>query len=299
MALTLKNENIELLIETAAEKYIGSRFDWNGTIIQAKYKGIPLLSEEKLPFHKNPKIYGRGLHNEFGIKNCIGYDEIKEGEYFPKIGTGWLKKDSKPYFFYTQYELKRLNFSFEKVNDAKAIFICDSGKINGWSYKYIKTIELTDGGFSITYNLLNTGDKNLSTTEYVHNFLLPGKHKTYKHLSVDFAWSFSKDKLLENVKSESLLIKEDSIDIINSPKTEFFLGGIFQARKTEPSEGKPFWKLIDKKDKISIEEKDSFTPIGFDLWGHKGDISPEVFTSFSIEPKQSASWKREYFVKSI
>ena len=37
------------------------------------------------------------MHNEFGIRRCIGYDEAGEDGLFPKIGTGWLKKNDVPY----------------------------------------------------------------------------------------------------------------------------------------------------------------------------------------------------------
>ena len=46
MAIILKNNKISLKIETAGENYIGSRFDWNGTIVSAKFKGIETLGEE-------------------------------------------------------------------------------------------------------------------------------------------------------------------------------------------------------------------------------------------------------------
>ena len=78
MAIILKNNKISLKIETAGENYIGSRFDWNGTIVSAKFKGIETLGEEKKLFHRNKKIFGRGMHNEFGIRRCIGYDEAGE-----------------------------------------------------------------------------------------------------------------------------------------------------------------------------------------------------------------------------
>ena len=112
MSITLKNELLAVTVETAGEKYCGSRFDWNGTVTGINYKNISILSAEKLPALEDIKFHGSGLHNEFGIKNCIGYDEINVGEWFPKIGTGWLKKDDEPYFFYKNYEIDPLDFSY-------------------------------------------------------------------------------------------------------------------------------------------------------------------------------------------
>ena len=163
MAIILKNNKISLKIETAGENYIGSRFDWNGTIVSAKFKGIETLGEEKKLFHRNKKIFGRGMHNEFGIRRCIGYDEAGEDGLFPKIGTGWLKKNDVPYFFYTQYPVKPLTFecsvnSQNGENPTKATFFCDSGSCNGYAYEYTKEITLLENGFSTKYTLKNTGE---------------------------------------------------------------------------------------------------------------------------------------------
>ena len=127
MAIILDNGNVRIKIETAGENYKGSRFDWNGTVISAKFNEIETLGEEKKLFHRNKKIYGRGMHNEFGIKRPIGYDETGKDGLFPKIGTGWLKRNKVPYFFYTQYPIKTLDFSYEVVTDtnqSKVIFTC-------------------------------------------------------------------------------------------------------------------------------------------------------------------------------
>ena len=201
MAITLNNSQIKLRIETPGEKYRGSRFDWNGTITQIWYKGKKMLAGEKMLFHRNDRIYGRGLHNEFGIKNCIGYDDIPVGEYFPKIGTGWLKKDEKPYFFFTQYKLDVLDFSWQKVSDTKAVFMCDSGIRNGYGYRYTKPIEIIDNTFTVSYNLENVGEKKISTTEYIHNFLLTG------NMTKLLVQKMLRQKILSNLLQRDLNLK--------------------------------------------------------------------------------------------
>ena len=72
MSLVLRNDLLTVVAETAGEKYTGSRFDWNGTVVGVEYKGIPFLSAEKTAGQEDVSVHGRGLHNEFGIKMCIG-----------------------------------------------------------------------------------------------------------------------------------------------------------------------------------------------------------------------------------
>lgn len=295
MALTLFNANLKLRIETPGEKYRGSRFDWNGTVTQVWYKGKKMLAGEKMLFHRNNKIFGRGLHNEFGIKNCVGYDDIPVGEYFPKIGTGWLKKDEKPYFFFTQYKLDVLDFSWQRVSDTKAIFMCDSGIRNGYGYRYTKTIELLDDTFTVTYNLENVGEKKISTTEYIHNFLLPGHKNIGPHLELSFNWEYDVSALTENVKTENLIdFTPCGIKYEKTPDVEYFLGSVFEARKDKNCSQNGCWKLKDSSSGITMSETASFVPYHTDVWGHKQCVSPELFIWLDVDAGKEATWSRVY-----
>ena len=301
MAIILKNNKISLKIETAGENYIGSRFDWNGTIVSAKFKGIETLGEEKKLFHRNKKIFGRGMHNEFGIRRCIGYDEAGEDGLFPKIGTGWFKKNDVLYFFYTQYPVKPLTFecsvnSQNGENPTKATFFCDSGSCNGYAYEYTKEITLLENGFSTKYTLKNTGEKTLETDEYVHNFIRLGKKNTRKGQKLIFGWELSKEKLLDcNDPCNSLKITKEQIEFVNNPAKdkEFFLGGLSgEPIINEDSKIQGKWTLVDENLGISMSETCDFNIEKADLWGHSEDISPELFYSFSIKPGETTSWTR-------
>lgn len=307
MAEILSNKDIKLVIESAGEKYRGSRFDWNGTVTQIFFKGVPLLSEEKKLFHRNAKIFGRGLHNEFGIRDCIGYDDVEVGGFFPKIGTGWLKKDEKPYFFYTQYEMEPLDFSIAKISDNALAFTCVSGERNGYSYTYTKTITLLDDGFNISYKIDNTGTKPLSTTEYVHNFFLPAHKKVDNHLVLLFNWQFDVNKLqtFNDAKSVKALSSNEGIRFRTKPKGEFFLGGVLGARTNLAQDNscaqKEYkWTLTDNHHAHAlISESVNFTPDGCDVWGHSGAISPELFYRFCANAGECVQWERAYRIKPL
>ena len=302
MAIVLENSKISLTIETAGENYTGSRFDWNGTIVSAKFNGIETLGEEKKLFHRNKKIFGRGMHNEFGIKRPIGYDEAAQDGLFPKIGTGWLKKNDVPYFFYTQYPVKPLDFDYALAGDdgdgenpTKAIFFCNSGSCNGYAYEYTKEITLLENGFSTKYTLKNTGEKTLETDEYVHNFLRLGKSKTKKGQKLIFGWEIEEAKLIENINpSNTLKINKNEVVFLNTPKNkEFFLGGLSgEAVINEDSKIQGKWTLVDENLGISMSETCDFNIEKADLWGHSEAISPELFYSFSIKPGETTSWTR-------
>ena len=297
MAIKIKNKDIVLVIETAGERYKGSRFDWNGTITQVYFRGIPLLGQEKKLFYRNAKIYGRGLHNEFGINDCIGYDDAGADGLFPKIGTGWLKKDEKPYFFYTQYQLEQLKFHLKRPRSDIAEFYCESGEKNGYAYEYKKTITLLQDGFTIEYELKNVGQKSFATTEYVHNFFCPGLYgKISNNIELGFGWQFDVEKLAEKKDADALETDGKSIIFRKEPEGEFFVGGIFEA-KTD-GDAVSSWTLKDKRYGLLITEEDSFVPDGVNLWGHSRAISPEMFFRFSAAPQEIVKWQRTYKVRS-
>lgn len=299
MPIILKNKELTLTLEKAGEKYRGSRFDWNGFVSQAKFRGVTLLGQEKPRFQRNPAIFGRGLHNEFGIKKCIGYDDCAVGEWFPKIGTGWLRKDEKPYFFYTQYPLEPLSFDCEITGKTGATFTCESGERNGYSYRYTKKISLEDSSFRVLYTLENTGSKPLETDEYVHNFLCIGGRRMDAGYSVSFPWKIDGARLIEtNNPDEVLSIAENRVDVVGQTDNQFYLGGLSEG-VTEADGLAAGWTLSEERRKIRLSERGSFVPSAVHLWGWKSVISPEVFFSFSVESGNIVSWERAYSVSSF
>lgn len=296
MAIKIKNKDFVLVIESAGERYKGSRFDWNGTITQVYFRGIPLLGQEKKLFHRNARIYGRGLHNEFGINDCIGYDEAGADGLFPKLGTGWLKKDDKPYFFYTQYQIEPLRFSLKRPRADIAEFYCESGEKNGYAYEYKKTITLLADGFSIDYELKNVGQKSFSTTEYVHNFICPGNGIISKDIKLEFGWQYDVQKLAEIREAEALETDGKTITFRKEPAGEFYVGGIFDAKIDGNAEAS--WTVKDAKHNLLIKETDSFVPDAVNLWGHSKSISPEMFFRFTAAPQETVKWQRLYTVKT-
>jgi len=299
MSITLKNADITLKLEKAGERYRGSRFDWNGLVSAVAFRGISLLGEEKPPFTRNDRIFGRGLHNEFGIKRCIGYDDCAEGDWFPKIGTGWLQKNDKPYFFYDQYPLEKLSFGCEVSGSSAAIFACDSGERNGYAYRYAKTVALRPDGFSLSYSLENTGSKPLATDEYVHNFLCIAGRGMDSGYSLEFPWTLDPARFGENVNPDGILRLEGKrVLIAGKTAKQFYLGGMSEG--VGAKEGlAASWTLRDEKKKISLSEKGSFAPTGVHLWGWKSVISPELFCSFDIAPGNRFSWERVYTIKAL
>ena len=297
-SIVLRNKDISLTTEKAGERYRGSRFDWNGFVSQIRFRGVTLLGQENLICQRNPMILGRGLHNEFGLNKCIGYDDCAVGEWFPKIGTGWLRKDEEPYFFYTEYPLEELSFDCEVSGKREVRFTCESGERNGYAYRYVKTITLADSSFTIRYTLENLGSKPLETDEYVHNFLCLGQRRMDAGYSLSFPWKINTSCLVGvNDPDEVLSLVDNRINVVGPTEEQFQIGGLAEG-VTEADGLAANWTLSDSVCGIRLSECGSFIPTAVNLWGCRSVISPEVFFGFRIEPGDTTAWERSYFPSS-
>lgn len=294
MAITLKNKTVKLVIEKAGEKYRGSRFDWNGTIVSARYKGYEILGHEKPVFKRNARLFGRGLQNEFGISQAVGYDECAPGEWFPKIGIGWLKRDDKPYFFYTQYAIDPIEHTCTREGADTVVCTARSDSRNGYAYEYEKTIALENDGFRVHYRLENTGQKKIETDEYVHNFLSPGGKNIGPNCTLSFPWKLDPSAFSELKDPDGIMdIRGKEVAFVKGTKEQFYLGDI--GRSASVKEGLAArWTLHDGKGDVSFSEEGSFVPSKVAVWGWTHVISPELFFSISLERGDIVTWERRY-----
>jgi hypothetical protein len=275
------------------KNYKLSRFDWTGKITAVKFKNNYVSSFEKMD-SSNDLNYGKGFYNEFGIDAPIGYTEIKEGDWFHKIGVGILKKDGKDYDFSKSYEVKPAKFNVT-IESNKIIIDCISQFINGYSYVLKKEIEIFESGFMIAYNLHNTGKNTISTNEYNHNFLAINKELIDSQYILKFPFKIKPDLFGATVNPEEKVeIGQHEITFNNSPDEQFFFSNLSGNENVDAS-----WELINTKSKIGISETASFKTTKVNLWGWKHVVSPELFFNIKVLPGQTLKWSRTYKVFEI
>jgi hypothetical protein len=290
MTYLLKNKNLEICIDLPMENYQFSRFNWTGKITSVKFKGIPISTQEKMNGDPD-NVFGKGFYNEFGIELPVGFDEVKEGDDFIKIGVGALQKEGKKYAFSHAYHIKPASFKhFKDFN--KLTLHCNSGNVNGYSYELHKEIELLDSGFEIRYRLKNTGEKTISTNEYCHNFLAIDKELMSSNYILKFPFDLKQDLFDELLNPErKVIVNREHITFNDTPEEQFFYGNL-TGNKTVPAS----WELINTKSKIGISESGNFTTSKINLWGWKHVISPELFFDIDLKAGQETEWSRTYQV---
>lgn len=293
MTHILKNKNLEIYIDAPVENYKFSRFDWTGKIALVKYQNIQMSTVESTDC-LNEHDFGKGFYNEFGIDTALGFEETEISGWFHKIGVGLLKKEDSKYLFNKIYEIKPAKFKIVSESN-KLIITCISEDINGYAYILRKEIKLDNNGFSIKYYLENTGEKDIKTNEYVHNFIAINNDKIGSNYVLNFPYQLMPKLFEETVNTEQKVeIGKNAIKFNGSPSEQFFFSNLSGNENVKAE-----WELHNLKNGIGISETGSFKTNSVNLWGWKHVICPELFFNIFIKSGESVEWSRNYNVFKI
>ena len=294
MAHQLKNKNLELQIDLPDENYNASRFDWTGKITQLKFQNIPLSIAERTDIVDDLAL-GKGFYNEFGIDNALGFEEAAIGGWFHKIGVGLLQKDTDEYRFNKAHRIRPAKFQIQHPAPNIIMISCISDTINGYAYVLKKEIALYESGFSIAYRLANTGEKDIRTDEYVHNFMALNNALMGPDYKLKFPFQLRPEHFKETVNSEQQVsLGSNSVGFNGTPNEQFFFSNLSGGENVEAS-----WELVNHRHKIGISETGSFKTSKVNLWGWKHVISPELFFQIDVPSGGSREWSRTYKVFNI
>ena len=293
MAHILKNNHLELHIDAPTENYSCTRFDWTGKISQLKFQNIPLTTVENTDLI-NTACFGKGFYNEFGIDTPLGFHETAIGGWFHKIGIGLLKKENEQYLFHKKYAVKPAKFSVS--TEANAVIIhCTSEAFNGYSYKLTKEIKLYSSSFTIKYTLHNTGEKEIVTDEYVHNFMATDNALKGKEYALEFPFKLEPPLFDETVNTEQkVTIGSNRITFKETPKEQFFFSNLSGGKLENAA-----WTLLNSNTKIGIQETGNFQTNKMNVWGWGHVISPELFFKINIKAGKALEWTRTFEVFKI
>lgn len=279
----LKNERLCVQIAFPGTYYKGSRFDWNGFITQVTLDGNNTFCIPE-SLIKGQGSGGCGLCGEFGIDRPIGYEDLGENEYFPKIGVGVvLKPDNLKYNFFRNYQFKPFKSKVTKLSNCVEFYV-EPEDCNGYSVLYKKKISLNDNRVKIEHFLENVGTKRIHTTEYSHNFISIDGDTTGSHYNLIVPNLDSVDRLPE--------VMEYHEDGFFSWKDDDFQKDFYCILKGNSNQNGYSWDLYNSVRGVGIKEYDDFKPIKFALWGMKHVISPEIFIEIRLEPKETLRWTR-------
>jgi hypothetical protein len=292
MGIELTNKYICLSLLEPGKEYTCARFDWTGQIMQITFKGTHTFCTSETFKPWKIKKLGRGLVNEFGIEQPVGYDDCKKGQWFPKIGVGLLlRKSKRNYHFYKKYKIQPFSIAVEREKNSIR-FISQAKETRGYAVIYKKSIALDKNAFTIDYELVNTGSKHIVTNEYNHNFLgINQQHIDNKYiLRLPFTINPDSFTELKNPRKVLCLGKND-ITWNAVPKKDFFIRQLNHSPLKQCS-----WSLEHTVSRVGIRGIHQFPVKTFNLWGKGHVVSPEVFFDIALNPGKTVRWQRRYEV---
>jgi hypothetical protein len=282
--IRLKNDRLEVHILEPGKQYHRSRFDWGGICQQITLDGeITFCSQEASD--NEPGTDGIGLIDEFGIETPIGYHEILVGEWFPKIGVGFLQKvNEEPYNFMVDYPLQTMPIQVAQANGIQVNFEQKSAIINGWGWCLQKSYTLKGTNLSIDYALENIGQKTLVTEQYNHNFIAIHRQTVGSDYQLETSFPLNC-----GIIDGGIQIEGNSLGLTETPPVYIY------ALQTDCNHLQNVeWEIKHQTSGHVIHVKEYFPLFKFALWAKRHVISPEFFIWIDLQPGETQTWQRVY-----
>lgn len=288
---TISNGSVEMKVflpDAENGLYRGTRFDWSGVIGSVKYMGHEYFGYWK---DTHDPLFHEDLPGpvEGYIKPGLGYDEAEPGSKYVRIGVGVIEKpEEEEYSFRNFYKiLDHGKWTVEYGSDWIS-FRHELKSDIGFSYIYEKLIQLKNNGFTLHHKLQNTGEKEIETDQFNHNFFMIDSEPSGTAFSISLPYHVStKDDTQGFVE-----IRENEIHFIKDLQREdsFFL--LLEGYGEEVADHR-----------ITVQNHKSGAGVTFTIdkplhrmafWSCHTTLCPENFIWLCVEPGSQDEWTSEY-----
>jgi len=273
--------------------YRATRFDWSGVIASLEYQGHNFFGQW---FDKyDPKIHDAimGPVEEFLTPNRtgLGYDDVKPGENFVKIGVGAIRKPDEPRFRqFGTYDIADFGtWSISKHPDYVA-FIQELTDTAGYAYVYRKTVRLTSGKpqLVLEHSLKNTGRKTIETNVYEHNFYMLDNQPAGPDYVVHFPFELS---INGDLRGLAELRGKDFAYLKELEKGQTAAGDLLGFGGTAKDYD---IRVENRKAGIGVRQVGDQPVTRMYFWSIRTTVCPEAYISMKIEPGKEFTWRIAY-----
>jgi hypothetical protein len=286
---------LELYRPGSSENYRGTRFDHSGMFHAISFQGKSLCQR----WHTgapNPDANDdvTGPCEEFGNSQPLGYEKGKPGSYFVKIGVGlMIQPDEKEYKFMTPYKFAKRGTWDTTTTIGSVRFeqtLVHNERPSPIGYRYSKTIEVQDDGFTIHHQLTNLGAEELATDHYNHNFFLLDGELVGSDYEVELNYKIEPQQIMSSftdlvtVDGQTLKMKDK---ILNQ---SYFARLDGHQNKAEDHR----FVIRNRKTGLQIECTGDRALHKFNFWGLQNTICPEPYVLLTIAKNQTVEWKLSY-----
>jgi hypothetical protein len=291
MPIILDNKVLSVVIEEPGKVYKGSRFDHSGNISRVTFdRRFNFCTTEKAVGF-DPSSQGQGMYCEFGISEPVGYDDCAVGDWFPKIGTGLLKRKSEgSYDFFANFEIDPFEIRTEAEADSVTFTVLPR-ECRGYAMKLTRKISISGDCLLLNNTLENTGFRIIHTNEYCHNFMSVNGMPVGPGLQLSVPGKIMDPMEMVEAVNPGHVVKlnECVMEFTGQPAGDFFFSPF-----TDFNYHKGSWQITEKRTGLGVGEETDFIPEMMNVWGTTHVISPEIFIPIIVGAGETQYWQRKY-----
>ncbi len=272
--------------------YRATRFDWSGQIASLEAQGHNYFG--KWFDRYDPKINDAilGPVEEFLTNGKgLGYDDVKAGESFVKIGVGAVRKpEERAFRQFNTYEITDSGkWTVNKFPD-RVEFTQELHDTAGYAYIYKTTVRLTSGKpqLVLEHSLKNTGAKVIETSVYEHNFYMIDDKPAGPDYTIKFPFDVHAAADLKGMAEtrgkEFAYLKE-------LPKGP----SVYTALEGFGNTSKDYDIRVENRAANAGVRQTSDRPLSkLVFWSIRSTVCPEAYIDMRIEPGKEFTWKIAY-----
>ncbi len=263
-------------------KYDRTRWCHTGFIQDVWCKGIRFSEYER-------NRHGEQLTSEGGGLCCqfmpISPEEAVPGKHtlLPGVGSGIYKIPNEEQERLEMHE--RLDVKVSYTQDS-AVFETQTPVIDGYAYFETREIKLVGSEITEKVTFTNTGEREIHTQEYCHNFLsLAGEE-----ISPNYILEFPAAAPPENFQSNAMIYKDGHFTFLRYPDKACYFDDKININSCDDYG----WVMKTKTGKAFCYGKVDFTPARVSVWSDYYTLCPEMFVAIDLAPGESTSWQRTW-----
>jgi len=263
-------------------KYDRSRWCHTGFIQDVWYKGIRFSEYERNRHGEQLTSEGSGLCCQF---TPISPEEAVPGKrtLLPGVGIGIYRT---PNAAQDRLELQqRLETKVSHTRD-RAVFETRTPAVDGFAYYETREIRLCGSEIIESVTFTNTGEKEIHTQEFCHNFLsLAGEE-----ISPDYILEVPAVNAAEGFQSNAMVYRDGHFTFTRYPEKACY----FDIEGSGKSWDGYAWTMKTGSGKAFCYGKIDFSPARVSVWSDYYTLCPEMFVSIDLKPGQARSWQRTW-----
>ncbi len=270
--------------------YRATRFDWSGVIAGLEWNGHKYFGQWFERY--DPKTHDAitGPVEEFLTNGSgLGYEEVRTGENFVRIGVGAVRKLDEPaYRRFSTYEITDPGKWSVKKGKDWIEFTHQLRNVAGYSYVYRKKVRLSGNRMLLEHRLKNTGRKAIATSVYNHNFFMLDQQPTSPDVVVRFPFeprALSDFKGLAAIRGKEIAFLQE---LPRGQSVQSWLEGY------SGSPGEYDIRVENRKTGAGVRQIGDRPISKLLVWSIRTTVCPEAYIDLSVAPGKDVAWRIVY-----